>query len=422
MRLVGGRPCATLLCLFAVLPAWADGSFKGELNVEASRSRNAGNSLDAALGERRHTDTDAWLRLMWSGETTSGWSLDTAYVAELRQGGGVALTRREHEALPASYVDSATTAPLLLTRTVSDHGERNSTQRIDRLSLGYSGNHLVLRIGRQALTWGSGLVFHPMDLFNPFAPDATYTAYKPGSDMIYGQWLFDSGADVQGVIVPRRDPATGHVAADQASSGIKWHGFLDRDGRLGADLMLARDYRSKVLGLGLSGSAAGAALTAEIVPTQLPDGGWRTSLLANAQYAWTWGEHNVSAYVELFRNGFGLEGRSHDLTDLPTDLAERLARGEMFTVSRNYLAAGIDLQWTPLFDLKPTLIANLDDSSTLFVAQAIYDLSQYTAVTAGLQWGHGDRGSEYGGLATNPGAGIYVSPAQRIYARFTWYY
>ena len=73
--------------------AWADSSFKGEINAEAGYADNSADSLDAAYGERSHRDEAASLRLMWSVATPSGWSADAAYLAEARHGGDVVLAR-----------------------------------------------------------------------------------------------------------------------------------------------------------------------------------------------------------------------------------------------------------------------------------------------------------------------------------------
>lgn len=416
------RLAVAMLCALPAFPAAALQGFKGEFDLEGSQAGNRADSLDAALGERDHGDLSGWLRLMWQGGLAAGWDLDVAYLAEARHGGGVALDRAQRAYLPDAYVDPRRTALLRMDQVVTDHGDDWLDQRIDRLAVGYGNDKLVLRVGRQALTWGSGLVFHAMDLFDPFPPNATYTAYKPGTDMFYGQWLFDDGADVQGVVVPRRDPDTGKPEGGQSSAGIKWHGFVGPDQSLGIDLLLARDYRDQVLGLGLSGSLAGATWSAEVVPTRLDGGGMRSSGLANAQYAWTWGTRNVSAYLEYYRNGFGMGGAPASLANLPVPLADRLARGELYTVAKDYLAVGADLQWTPLLDLKPSLLANLDDGSALLIGQAVYSLSQDTALTLGLQWGLGGRGTEYGGLAVAPGSDVYAAPARRAYARFSWYF
>jgi hypothetical protein len=412
---------AAMFALLPAIPAAAQPGFKGEINAEAGYASNSTDSLDAALGEREHRDLDANLRLMWSGAVTSGWNLDVAYLAETRHGGGVALTRSQRMNSPVPYVDADRAALWHLGRTVSDHDQVYTAHRLDRLALGYSGSKLVLRVGRQALTWGSGLVFHPMDLFDPFPPNATYTTYKPGADMLYGQWLYDNGADIQGVMVPRRDPVTSRVAGTQSSAGAKWHGFAGRQGELGIDLLLARDYRTVVFGIGASGALDGASWSTEIVPAQQDGSGMCTSLLANAQYAWNWEGLNVDGYLEYFRNGFGMRGSGYTLAELPAALNERLARGETFTVSRDYLAAGIALQLTPLFSLKPLLISNLNDGSALLIGQAVYSLSQNTNLTAGMQWGIGRRGTEYGGLETAVNSNLFAVPANQLYARLTWY-
>ena len=65
-------------------------------------------------------------------------------------------------------------------------------------------------------------MFHPGDILAPFAPNATDTSYKPGVDMLYGQYLFASGADLQAVWVPRALVAGG--AVDVNASTFALHG------------------------------------------------------------------------------------------------------------------------------------------------------------------------------------------------------
>jgi hypothetical protein len=186
--------------------------------------------------------------------------------------------------------------------------------------------------------------------------------------------------------------------------------------------MAARNYRSDILGLGLSGALGGATWTAEVVPTRLSDGGLRTSWLANMQYAWSCFSRNCSGYAEYFRNGFGVGGSDRTLADLPPALTERIARGELFTLSRNYLALGVTLEWTPLLNLEPLLITNLDDGSALLLAQVVRSLSDNTNLTLAAQTGIGPRGSEYGGLQIRAGSEVYVAPDRYLYARLDWYF
>ncbi len=415
-------PLFIALCLVLSVHEAAHAGIKGEVDLESGYAANTHDSLDAALGEQRRWDQSLTARFMWSDTFSSGWNFDAAYLAVARYGLGVELLRKERANDPFFPVDPDRTALWHLNHVLTDRDQTYTEHRLDRLSAGYSTSHLVLKVGRQALTWGSGLVFHPMDLFNPFPPNATYTAYKPGTDMLYGQWLFESGSDVQGVAVPRRDLNTGNVTEDQSSAGIKWHGFFGRDQTISMDLLLAQNYRTQVFGVGVSGPLSGATWNVEVVPTRSDDNSVLTSFLANAQYAWVGNEKNVNAYIEYFHNSFGVSGTGHTLSDLPVSLTERLSRGELFTMSSNYLGTGVDIQWTPLWDLKPSVISNLDDASILLIGQAIYSLTQNTNLTLGFQWGLGGRGTEYGGLETVQGSGIYAVPANQAYIRLTWYF
>ena len=96
-----------------------------------------------------------------------------------------------------------------LTSVISEGDSTALVHRLDRLWLGYTSEKLVVRAGRQALSWGNGLFYAPMDLVNPFDPATVDTEYKAGDDLIYAQYLTDSGADVQAVHVLRRDLLTG---------------------------------------------------------------------------------------------------------------------------------------------------------------------------------------------------------------------
>ena len=68
-----------------------------------------------------------------------------------------------------------------------------------------------LRFGRQALSWGNGLFYAPMDLVNPFDPAAIDTEYKAGDDMLYLQYLQDSGNDLQAAVVVRAPAGADHA-------------------------------------------------------------------------------------------------------------------------------------------------------------------------------------------------------------------
>ena len=289
--------------------------------------------------------------------------------------------------------------------------------RIDRGWVGYSTPSTVIKIGRQALTWGHGLVFRPMDLFNPFAPDATDTSYKPGTDMLYGQYLFSGGSDVQFLAVPRKD-ADGKFDSNESSYAVK--GFW-RTGGVETDIFAARDHGEDVLAGGASGPVGGALWKADVVLTFEGDGGTALSGVGSFQNSWNWRNRPVTGFVEYYHNGFGVSDRRPG-AELPTDLTERIARGQVFTTGRDYLAVGATVAWTPLLQVAPTIIVDLNDRSTLAIASVDYNLSDKMSLVAGAQVPVGPRRTEFGGREVSAGTDEYSRPPARLFVRLERYF
>jgi hypothetical protein len=306
-----------------------------------------------------------------------------------------------------------------LSNTFIDDLHMTATQRLDRLWIGYSSNHLVLRIGRQALTWGSGLVFRPMDLFDPFAPNATDTEYKPGMDMVYGQWLFDDGSDLQFIAVPRPARVGGGLTSNASSLALHFNTTI---GGMQTTWIVARDRRDWVAGVGINGELGQATWNAEIVPTFVHGGQILTSGIVNISDATTIFGRDVTLFAEYYRNGFGLAARRYALIDLPAPLRDRLVRGQVFDTGRDYLAAGAQLQWSPLFQVNPTLIANLDDRGFYGVVQGIYSLRENLNFIVGSQIPIAPSGTEFGGLPLIQCFPIFVEQPKLVYVQLRQYF
>jgi hypothetical protein len=305
-----------------------------------------------------------------------------------------------------------------LSRSFTDRDSRLLFGRLDRCSVGYTGDRLVLRLGRQALSWGDGLVFQVLDLFNPFAPTAVDTEYKPGSDMLSSQWLLAGGDDVQAIVVPRRPARGAALASADSSLAVKWHHFA---GATQLDLLAARHYDDTVAGVGVSGNLGGGVWRLDVAYTSLRSGGSATSLVANSDHSWVWAGRNAYGFLEYFRNGFGVSSVDRGVAGLPAPLVQRLTRGELFSLGRNELAAGLRYEWTPRFTVDPTLIFNLDDHSALWLLHCRFDWLQNFQLDAGAQAGQGPRGTEYGGVPLDE-AGLFVAPGRRIWVRVSRYF
>ena len=117
------------------------------------------------------------------------WSLDTDYQLLVLHGDGIELGSN---APPGSEL-FFTTIPnddrrlFDLTHVIDEGGKDATLHRLDRLTVGYTGTRTVLRFGRQALSWGNGLFYSPMDLVNPFDPAAIDISMEAGVLSVSGQ-------------------------------------------------------------------------------------------------------------------------------------------------------------------------------------------------------------------------------------------
>jgi len=276
-----------------------------------------------------------------------------------------------------------------LTSTLHDDSENAIVHRLDRFWVGYTGDKMVVRFGRQALSWGNGLFFTPMDLVNPFDPTAIDTEYKTGDDMMYLQYLRDNGDDVQSAFVFRRDPLSGDVEADKATVSLKYHGFA---GEAEYDLLVAENYDNTVIGVGGARSVGGAILRGDVVVTDAPTD-TTVEVVTNVSYSWTWGGKNVSGMAEYYYDGD----------------------------DGHYAAGSLMIEMSPLWTLTPTLISNIEDPSALLQIVTGYSLSDNMTFLGSLNVPLGADGTEFGG----PESGVpnrYLSFDVGVFAQFAWYF
>ena len=306
-----------------------------------------------------------------------------------------------------------------LTHELTNEGKNATLLRLDRVNVAYTGDKTVIRFGRQAISWGNGLLFTPMDIFNPFDPAAVDKEYKTGDDMLYAQYLLDSGNDVQAVAVVRRNPVSGDVEQDESSLSVKYHGFW---GGNEYDLLLAEHYGQRVLGLGASTDLGGAVWRGDLVWTDTDSGSVFTAV-GGVSYSGVTGGHNWTGFLEYYYNGFGQSDGDYSAAGLAAnpELLKRLNRGELFNLGRHYLGASLTVEWTPLLNFTPNVFVNLTDPSALTQLVLTYDWKQDIQLLAALNIPIGPGGSEYGGIDSGQ-PGLYVSTGPSLFAQLAWYF
>jgi hypothetical protein len=412
---------AVFLLAAAPVPAAAETEwlFGGHIKAQSTYLNYPANSLFRDAFGSGSLDNGLETRLKVSAKRDN-WDFDLAYQFIALYADTLVLAERFPDlALPVDKVISDDRRWWNLTYSAGNEDKTAIINRLDRLSVGYSSEHTVWRFGRQAISWGNGMIFTPMDIFNPFDPAAVDKEYKTGDDMLYGQYLFDSGNDVQGVMVVRRNPRSGEVESDQSSLAFKYHGFL---GANEFDLLAAQHYGDTVLGLGGIAAIGGAIWRGDIT--------WTDTSLENVfsaatslSYSWNWGGKNISGVLEYYYNGFGQTGGAYSIDDLlhNPELLVRLDRGELYTLARQYLAASAMIEISPLFRVTPNVFINLEDPSALAQLVVQYDWKQNLLLLGSLNMPIGPDGSEYGGTVS-PVKGLYFSTGPSLFAQLAWYF
>lgn len=371
--------------------------------------------LRELVGTPTH-DINGDLRLLVGGNKDRfDWKADYQLVA--RSGDTLALNRALQGSFLAPGADLNDDRRLMdLTHTISDHDDYVLVHRLDRLHAGYTGDQAVVRVGRQAISWGNGLIYNPVDFFNPFDPAAVDKEYKSGDDMLYGQYLQNSGNDFEFVWVSRRDE-NGNTGSDVNTQTLKYHAFIGA-GEL--DLVAARHYEDDIISAGGLSNLGGAIVRGDALLTHT-DVDTYASAVINLSYSWMGFGKNMSGVIEYFFNGMGLQESNYDQLEQHPDLTERLRRGELFTIGRHYLAGGLSIEVTPLFMFTPNMFFNMGDGSGLVQLVGQYDLAQNWQILMAGNLPFGSNGSEFGGLDT-PQTDLQFSTGPSLFAQVAFYF
>ena len=305
-----------------------------------------------------------------------------------------------------------------LTHVIAESDDSIVTHRLDRLYVDITSPSAVVRIGRQAVSWGNGLIYTPMDFFNPFDPAAVDKEYKTGDDMLYGQYLRPTGDDLQAVWVFRRD-LNGEVSSDVHSIAAKYHGFT---GEQEYDLLIARHFEDSIIGVGGITNVGGAVWRGDVTFTDTESDDV-FSLVTSLSYSWVGWGRNISGIVEYFFNGFGIEDGDYSPAALAAnpDLVERIVRGELFTLGRHYLAASVLIEVTPLWQLTPNAFVNMSDGSMLAQLVSAWDFRQDWQLLAALGLPIGTAGTEFGGIDAGV-PGKTLATGLNLFAQLAWYF
>lgn len=391
------RSGMTIFLFLAVVSAQAATNFdyKGNIKYRSLLTSYPADSLFQDYIDDPAWDNNANLRLNLSARKDA-WALQADYELVTLHGDNVSFAQLNPGlGFTPGLVPDDDHRLMDLTHIISQGANSVTAHHLDRLHLDYSTDQAFFRAGRQAISWGNGLIYNPMDFFNPFDPAAVDKEYKTGDDMLYAQYLFGSGNDLQAVWVGRRDDS-GEVSSTVTSTAVKYHLFVED---YEFDLLVAEHFDSPTMGLGGVANAGGSIWRGDIVVTDT-DSDTYVSAVVNFSYSWITLDKNVSASVELYRNGFGIDDGNYSpgaLANNP-ELVQRLQRGELYAIGQHYLAATATIELSPLWLFTPNIFANLDDHSVMLQLLSQHDLQQDLQLLLALNLPFGSDGSEFSGI------------------------
>ncbi len=410
----------TALLLLALAPAQAatDTDYKGHVKYQALITNYPADSLFQTITDDPARDSNADLRLNFSAYRNA-WAFNADFQFLIKDGDSVSLQKGNPGiGFTSGLIPRDSNRLMDLTHVISEDEESITALRLDRLHLSYTTERTVFRVGRQAVSWGNGIIYNPMDFFNPFDPAAIDKEYKTGDDMLYGQYLFDSGNDLQAVWVGRRND-NGNTGHRVASSALKYHVFLDD---YEFDFLLAKHFDQRTIGLGAVVNVGGSIWRSDIVASEVNNDNIVSGVL-NVSYSWIAWNKNVSGVLELHRNGFGIDDGNYSPTSLANhaELLARLQRGELFTLGQDYLSASATIELTPLWLLTSSLFVNLNDDSSLLQLVSLHDLRQDLELLIAVNLPTGNQGSEFGGIDSGvPGKSLSID--ESVFMQLAWYF
>ncbi len=255
------------------------------------------------------------------------------------------------------------------------------TNNLDRLWFYVPIGPVDLRVGRQAISWGSAWFWKPTDRFSPFSPMDIDPDVKRGVDAVRAEIFFGRATSLDLVATFER-----HADTDRelwVHGGMR---FRTNVGRYDLAVSAARFQFTKEAnymgGIEFTGELGDVGFRGEAAFNWFDESEeWDVEAVLGADYHFSCG---LTLAGEFFYNGFGTGDPDDyldyfpppDLSALPPAMAaevaallspsdsprvERLARGETFNIGRFYAGIAATQEITPLIHLSLSAIGNLEE-------------------------------------------------------------
>ena len=251
--------------------------------------------------------------------------------------------------------------------------------RTDRLFAQATVGQSTIRLGRQAISFGHGMVFNPMDLVQPFSIATIDNEYKAGIDALRVERYFGMTGQITGVVAYAGSwDVDGLTAVLNANGTFGWTDISLFGGMVRSD---------RVIGTGVASSIGAVGLHSDVTLT-VPDSDEEDSFVRLTTGAFWRPFDTSSVTMEYYYQSLGVDSAEEYL-----DFAQsaRYARGELWVMGQHYLSLAWAQEITALSSGNIALIGNVVDASMLVSPSLSISVSDDVQLVAGGFVGVGDR-------------------------------
>jgi len=276
---------------------------------------------------------------------------------------------------------------LSMDQTISTGTTNAWRQRLYRGWVGVESDKGVARFGRQRIAWGTGKIWNPTDVLNPFQPLTVERDERRGVDAAYARQGF--GDLSQGELAY----ALGDRWVDASLLARAKSHLGEYDGALMGG-KVAGSTGSWIVGGDFAGNLLDGTFHGEWSYTDLKTRApfWK----ADVGYEYTFPTESrlsplrdASVLAEYFHNGSGaLDTAKYDFG--------RVRSGQDVALAQDYVGLTYTKDVHPLVKLELILITNCDDGSQFFMPDATWNATSNLYLTAGFQRFGGPKRTELG--------------------------
>ena len=277
-------------------------------------------------------------------------------------------------------------------------GQQRMAHGIDRLFLRASSSYVEFEVGRIALSWGTGRIWNPTDMWSPFSPTQIDKEEKRGVDLAHLTFQIPKVGSLEGVFAPLDTEHHNQMRMDDSAAGgrlrfnIGEYDISVMSGYFATDTVAGFDFSGYIKDAGFRGEA-----TYTVVNRKDHERDYiRAVLSVDYGFAAAW---NPYLLFEYYFNGMG-EPDPDDYLDryADTSVQRQVSMGRSFSLGQDYMSLMTTLQPHPLVTMALQPLMNIDDQSFFIHFNVRYSVLDFVDIMAGTNLFFGKDNSEFGGI------------------------